>query len=721
MAEDILVSTNDDSGSEQNQVTLETNQVVNKPGKRLQNPLGAFSSYTYQLSLYMITPQAYDAFIASGRTQINSLVGPSQNLYEGAYLIAQSGGINDKTSFRASTNELDYYIDNLSIKTFLSGKATLTASVDTEIKFQITEPYGFSFLSDLNRVANLIYGDSTDVKRPKAATRGFFILGVSFVGYDENGNIVNTRNPNLEIAPESDLSRIQDRYFDIMITDIKFKIAGGPSIYDITAVAIAPKVSFSVTKGMLKTGVQVYGPTVEEGVNQIIEKLNFEQDSAAQSQGVNLPRLNRYSVRWVGPDVERLKSSKIESLREIYEWNNKAKLSFNSEVTNTNTVTEVANTRPANLDVGIVQIKNDTPITQALTQIIGQSSYLTDALSVIYASQNEPDTETGQYSSELNSSKETIKWYTLGSEVKNAQWIPEISDFIYDIVYIIQPYETPAVQTPYGVSADMYYGPYKRYDYWYTGKNSEIISYEQRIDQGYYTIFLDVTGKGNVTEVPVDVNSRNDQSRLNNLTVGAEAQNSILTNLYDPASFATAQITILGDPDYLMPDSPVSEQALYDQFYAPDGFTINPHGGQTFIEINFLEARDYDTEKGYLTINDKIIFWKYPEENQSQSSKIEGISYMIIDVTSTFRGGTFRQTLNCVINPLSLVSNNTITNPRNDTNNEVDRQPVTGLPSEPAPPSPTNRPVPASGDLIQDIQENTPSTNAEQRFFYPET
>ena len=44
-----------------------------KPGSRLQNPLGNFSSYTYQLSLYMITPDAYDEFQASGRKNINAL------------------------------------------------------------------------------------------------------------------------------------------------------------------------------------------------------------------------------------------------------------------------------------------------------------------------------------------------------------------------------------------------------------------------------------------------------------------------------------------------------------------------------------------------------------------------------------------------------------------------------------------------------------------------
>jgi hypothetical protein len=67
-----------------------------KPGKRPQNPLGNFSSYTYQLSLYMITPDAYDAFIQSGRKNINAFQ-DINNTGNGVYLIAQSGGINNTT------------------------------------------------------------------------------------------------------------------------------------------------------------------------------------------------------------------------------------------------------------------------------------------------------------------------------------------------------------------------------------------------------------------------------------------------------------------------------------------------------------------------------------------------------------------------------------------------------------------------------------------------
>ena len=43
------------------------------PNKRLYNPLGNFSSYTYNIALFMVTPEAYDAFILSGRKNINAL------------------------------------------------------------------------------------------------------------------------------------------------------------------------------------------------------------------------------------------------------------------------------------------------------------------------------------------------------------------------------------------------------------------------------------------------------------------------------------------------------------------------------------------------------------------------------------------------------------------------------------------------------------------------
>ena len=133
-----------------------------KPGQRPQNPLASFSSYTYQITLYMITPDAYDAFIQSGRNNINAINNAAnpqvateiENNMSGAYIIAQSGGINNKTSKRAF--DLDFYIDDLKINTTTNAKAKKTSSNDTEMSFNIYEPYGFSFISKLNNAAALL-------------------------------------------------------------------------------------------------------------------------------------------------------------------------------------------------------------------------------------------------------------------------------------------------------------------------------------------------------------------------------------------------------------------------------------------------------------------------------------------------------------------------------------------------------------------------------------
>jgi hypothetical protein len=138
---------------------------------------------------------------------------------------------------------------------------------------------------------------------------------------------------------------------------------------------------------------------------------------------------------------------------------------------------------------------------------------------------------------------------------------------------------------------------------------------------------------------------RQNEDRTGQKDIGKEAQNSILTSLFSPGDYAQAKITIMGDPDYLIQDSPATTNAVYSQYYGTDGFTINPNGGQVFIEIDFKEAEDYKVDSGLLTINQSILFWKYPS-----SINIKGVSYMVNTVTSTMSKGKFTQDLECVIN-----------------------------------------------------------------------
>ena len=221
------------------------------------------------------------------------------------------------------------------------------------------------------------------------------------------------------------------------------------------------------------------------------------------------------------------------------------------------------------------------------------------------------------------------------------------------ITYLIAPYETPVVMSAYANNGITYYGPHKRYDYWYTGLNSEIVSYEQTLDTAFYNVALVPStstgeGKGGPVDVPLVPNQRTNMPRIGRTDVGAEAQNSYLTSLYDPAAWASAKITILGDPDFLIQDAESKDGIgqVYNKFYGTNGFTIKANGGQVFIEIDFKEAIDFDHNKGTLSINESVLFWKYPE---SLSKIIKGICYQVIKVESNFNNGKFTQVLTCNI------------------------------------------------------------------------
>jgi hypothetical protein len=243
----------------------------------------------------------------------------------------------------------------------------------------------------------------------------------------------------------------------------------------------------------------------------------------------------------------------------------------------------------------------------------------------------------------------------------------KINDFAYKITYVIQPYDTPAAVSPYGRAAK-YYGPHKRYEYWYTGKNSEILSYEQQLDNAFFNITFNPNGdpaaSGGDAKIPQLGGKPTTQDRTGKITPGAEAENTYMTSLFDPGSYAQARIQILGDPDYLMREAANGINEVYKQFYQNDGFTINPNGGQVFIEIAFNEGVDYgatvngnnigpnDNGTGVMTINDSIFFWDYPDSVKSGPNAIKGVSYQVRECESVFKGGKFTQTLQLNINEM---------------------------------------------------------------------
>jgi hypothetical protein len=638
-----------------------------KPNKRQQNPLGNLSSYTYNITLYMITPDAYNAFIASNRKDIDALKNSAlatgaaagaaaqvKSSGAGAYVLAQSGGVNNNSSSRAPGFDLDYYIDNLKLITNTSGKKTTTASNTIEISFDIIEPYGFSFISNLKRARDAIMQNSKlpNAKEQKNSLKQFFVLGLRFYGYDKDGNVANgTEHFSADTSnPVGNSNGLFERFYDINITEMKFKIDGRSTVYNVTAKGKPESDSMNTKNGRMNKDIQVqannvYNALMGDGVNTIglLSSLNDQQQKMVEDGTQKIA--NIYNVEFIGPSEDLKNASLIIPSND--EKSTSGMIAAKINQSNDSIAVDVY----PNLQVKQIRFKNDTSILQAISLIISQSDYLFNAMKTVYTSKLEPD-ENGNDSDDPGS-KKRIRWYNLGSRLECLGYDTQRNEWAYKITYVIQPYETPYLLSPCANASKPYYGPHKRYEYWYTGKNSEILRYEQQINNAFFTVGLGKSGSeegandtsGSV-QLGVQPQMRTSEARVGSTGKAAEAQNTYLTSLYDPHSWATAKVQILGDPDYLCATSPAAAAAdiaqVYDPYYQTDSFTINPNGGQVFVEINFNEPEDYHNKDGLLSINESMQFVEVPKEVRDQ---VKGVSYMLLKVTSTFRSGAFQQEL----------------------------------------------------------------------------
>ncbi len=639
------------------------------PSLRLHNPLSDFSSSTYKLSLYSITPEAYNNYYQKGKWDKKDL-----------YLIVQSGGILNTSdskleSKRAAGFELDYFIDNLEIETATAGQETGGVSNQLNFKFQVFEPYGITFPTKL--VANQVKiqqmtSMKRTVKQQIEALQGHFLLTIRFYGYDENGALGNSSKYNDGSFAKTDEQAAFERSFPIVINKFNFSISNKVTVYDINAKLVNEQVSTGIKRGVLPVIGDIVAETVGEalggennpGTNGLFDKLNKLQKDLVKSGKQRYPDL--YSVSF-DP------SSGIEKAKIVEQNTNKDKVPM-LKVTTADEVNDRSSSKPESQIVQkkrVISLGNGIPIVQAVDQIISQSSYVTDALLFKDSEEAEPVTD-GEENYSKNPNPKTLAWYIVVPKTEIYDYDDLRNDYAYKITYVIKRYEVPYIRSLSHKYVPKYYGPHKRYNYWYTGHNTEVLSYEQQYNLLYFN--ASALSSESATENTKDSSPNKAMpgqvADPTSLAAGAfEAANSIKTFLYSPGDQLKARISILGDPDFLMPATAGTISEILKKWYGPD-FTVNPNSGQVFIEIVFQQVEDYGDD-GLLTPNNNITFWDYPSELKTF---IKGMVYMVTKVTSKFSKGKFTQDLKTVIPNFSdmqvsgsSASNKTTPTPKTET------------------------------------------------------
>ena len=597
------------------------------------NVLSSFSSYSYTVSLYLVTAQQY-----------NTLIQNEQRSVAGYQLLIQSGGAPSATrpagrqSNPASRNkhfDVDFYFDDIEIKNMITGTGTGSSHMAHALSFKIIEPYGITFLDRLRR--------AVDDMAQAGGTTGLsyytqpYLMVIRFYGYDAAGNLV--KNPAGNV---SDSAASYEKFMPFIFSAIRFRIVNNMVEYHCEGQPIWQTTAVGSAGGILPTNIEVSGATIGELLTG--ETPASPNGSAATNSVRGLATaINNYykSIAPAGatPDMIEIKFApgfNIETA-EVKKIGPVTKSKAAQPTPATADAQLLANRGSMSTSERNTSFQAGSPIVWAINQVVMASTYITDQ-------QTFDVTETGEVVPKPTASG-TVQWFL----------VTGTTELIYDKVrreyakkttYLISPYQV-YLTTP-SMPKTGFRGSHKRYDYWFTGTNKEVINFEQEYNFLYYvqtapqsTEVYNAASNASarlqeqkIAQVAQAGTSGSPQGALGGNTDPAAAAASLFYSLADQA---TSRLTIYGDPQWLgeFDYAGISYGAL-----RANG-DINFDAQEVLYEINFNVPTDYDHNSGLMKVNQNNFSRTATDAGQPNNSFI----YRAYEVTSRFADGKFTQEL----------------------------------------------------------------------------
>jgi hypothetical protein len=654
------------------------------PGSRKENPLDYFSSYNYQVSLYVLSPNAQNEFIQTGLfPQISGQVA----------VIAQSGGINNNSELRALTKTgriapgeqgLDYFIDSLEFTTVPATSGASYVSVQN-MTMKIIEPVGFSFINQVKLAAGKITDPSaTTISNSSGAPvfNDLFMIGIKFYGYDANGDLVTAKSDIVQRFSSgiTNTDGVIERYIAVSIQSVQFKLDGMATVYTLNLQDRGSQVATGTVNGYIQQTNNVTAGTVGEALNGgsgpnekgLMGMLNIFEQGKKDKNYVDIPVT--YEVEFLDKNNKPDPDGPIASARlETTVVSQTAPMSPASTTTNANIKESI---RAATYDTvkKTINFTSGVMAMDMIDSIISKSEYITAALNTI----NNQDAET--VSTEVVN-KLKFEWYSINPVVTIKGFDSYTNNWAYHIKYQIKPYTiyyTTSVNVKKGSYA-AYPGPFKLYNYVFTGENTEVLSFDMELDTQWYAPYNFSTSENTVPRSRIADNqapasaqngSQSDTTGvgINNSTVVAENVRASINTTYEQA---TCKLKIMGDPDYISTTFGIDRRNINSQISSQINTTLAD--GQTLIEIIFNTATDYQDD-GLLDVTDKVRFYS---TNRPKELGIKGIVCKIQDIVSSFSRGSFTQVVTATIIPETQLITEVTDNQQADAGRTSDvRQPI---------------------------------------------
>jgi hypothetical protein len=287
-------------------------------------------------------------------------------------------------------------------------------------------------------------------------------------------------------------------------------------------------------------------------------------------------------------------------------------------------------------------VKAGSQIVQVIDNVMRVSSYITDQQIVQYSSVPDPKTGVQKQIPSPGTGKPPA-WYKISVAAEQLGVDHVINDHAYRMTFIVSPYQPAQLISQYFPDSQ-YRGVHKSYQYWFTGENTQILSYEQKYDNAY-RIALSGIGADLQKSLKTDWRDQNRKiyvAASENRAVGAkdytnEPGDNAASFLYDPKSLSTVKMRIVGDPAWLQQGEcglGVSASTFNFSPFNPDG-GINFDAQAIMFDVSFNQPVDYDFTTGIMNTS----------AMNRQGLPQEHYTFTAIECKSIFSKGRFEQEL----------------------------------------------------------------------------
>lgn len=642
---------------------------------RTDNPLNNFSSYTYSIALYAISPEDANKYAQTGQTPTD------RSKY---YLVAQSGGISAAdsraitSSGRPGVNQmgLDYFIDSLEFKITIINSQSISIAQGARIKLKIIEPYGFNFTEELKKMALTIAKNSPMMKDVTADNFNHklqrYILAIKFYGYDSQGNLVTSKSGFVKDYSNgfSDVNSVIERYVVCNLTNFNFKLNGNTTTYNIELAEAAASAQGTIL-GNPQDTVNINGSTVGEVLigskgtysKSLISELNSQAKKLVNDS--NKDEISHtYEIEFLDEKNNPDPNGPIASAK-LSNSNDKTNTASNVPTTSKSNVTAAFTNQTFNSNIKTMGFGPGEKISDIIDNIISKSSYVSGALKVL----NNEKPETG---SVKNTSKKEFKWFSINPIVTTKTFNKKTNYWVFNTKYQIKPYIIYYIKSNNVTNFCKFAGAHKVYNYFLTGENTQVLNYELSYNALYFTAeSATVSQSGPPPSVKIDslidpnisAAQGGSQSSVGGIGINNETvpQENVRAQLYSPGDSRNVTMKIMGDPDWILTSTGINSTKsklksipkVKSLSNIDKDLGSGQFEGQLLVQVIFNTANDY-LNTGLMDVSDQVAMMASGVRNFN----IKGTIYIANEVASSFSKGSFTQTLTLTPVPTdSLVTN----------------------------------------------------------------